>query len=149
MQFAHTLEKRKVLNVLSLDVVRQRIVVGSFPFLRLLVGFGGKWNMLGHDGFHLRGHFLDLRMSQGLNAEVVILLKLIVHDIVAAVNLRDYVTVHNLIARQLQEVKSAYRVVALSFWRLQPLSDKFSEFIIQRGVKIILAAGVKVYCLFL
>jgi len=43
-------------------------------------------------------------MSEGLNAEVEILLKLILHKVVAAVNLRDYVSVHGLIARQLQKV---------------------------------------------
>ncbi len=41
------------------------------------------------NGLHLCGHFFDLRMGQGLNAEVVIFLKLVLHEVVAAVNLCD------------------------------------------------------------
>ena len=130
MQLAHTLEKRKVLNVLRLDFVGQCVVVGALALLWLLVCFGGERNVFGHDSFHLRGHFFDLRMGQGLNAEVVIFLKLIVQHIVAAVNLRDYVSVHNLIARQLQKVKSADGIVALVFGRFKPLAYLFSKFVV-------------------
>lgn len=122
-------------------------MVGTSALCRILIGVSRQRNMFGHDGFHLRRHFLDLRVSESLNAEVVILLKLIVHDIVAAVNLRDYVTVHNLIARQLQEVKSADVVVALGFGLFEPLLYLFSKFVVHRWVKIIMAQGVKVYCL--
>ena len=82
------------------------------------------------DGRHLRSHFLDLRVCQGLNAEVVILLKLIFHEVVAPVNLCDYVLIHNLIARQLQKVKSADGIVALAFERFKPLLYLFSKFVV-------------------
>ena len=49
----------------------------------LLPLFGG----CGFFGYY--GHFFDLRMGQGLNAEVVIFLKLVLHEVVAAVNLCD------------------------------------------------------------
>lgn len=145
MQLAHTLEKRKVLNVLRLDFVRQRIVVGTFALLGMLVGGGGERNVFGHDSFHLRGHFLDLRMGQGLYAEVVILLKLIVHHIVAAVNLRDYVSIHNLIAGQLQKVKSADGVVALAFGRFKPLAYLFSKFVVHKSENCWVSTKVPTY----
>ena len=89
MQLAHTLEKRKVLNVLRLDLIGERVVVfalaeATFIFRRGRGIIGQK--MLVGNGLHLCGHFFDLRMGKGLYAEVVILLKLIVHHIVAAGN---------------------------------------------------------------
>ena len=46
---------------------------------------------------HLSNYFLDLRMGQGLIAEVALLLKLILHKVVMMVNLNDFF-IHNLIA---------------------------------------------------
>lgn len=78
--------------------------------------------MLVGDGRHLRGHFLDLCVGHGLNAEAVILLKQILHEVVASVNLSDYVLIHNhLIARKFQKVKSADSIVALVFLLFKPL----------------------------
>lgn len=64
---------------------------------------------------------LDLRMDHGLNTEVVMLLKLIFHDVVTAVNLCDYILIHNLITRQLQKVKSADCIVVIVFAGFKPL----------------------------
>ncbi|CDE58383.1 unknown [Prevotella sp. CAG:873] len=80
------------------------------------------------------GHFLDLRMGQGLNAEVVIFLKLVLHEVVAAVNLRDNVLIHYLIARQLQKVNSADCIVALVFGRFKTLSYLFGKFVVHKSV---------------
>lgn len=49
------------------------------------------------DRRHLSNYFLDLRMGQGLIAEVALLLKLILHKVVMMVNLNDFF-IHNLIA---------------------------------------------------
>ena len=132
------MEKRQVLNVLRLDLVGQSIVVFALAKTTFIFRHGrsivGQMMLVG-DGRHLRGHFLDLRVGQGLNAEVVIFLKLVLHDIVAAVNLRDYVFIHNLIARQLQKVKSADGIVALAFGRFKPLLYLFSEFVVHKKSK--------------
>lgn len=90
--------------------------------------------MFSHDCFHLRGHFLDLGVRESLNAEIVIFLKLILHHIVAAVNLRDYVAVQNLIARQLQKVESADGIVALGFGRFKPFLYLFGKFVVHNGI---------------
>ena len=130
MQFAHTLKERKVLNVLRFDFIRQTVVVGTFALLWLLVGGGGERNMLRYDFHHLFLHLLHLFVSQGLKSEVEILLQLVLHEVVAVVNLRDYVSIYNQIARQLQKVKSADGIVALRFRRFKPLLYLFSEFVV-------------------
>ena len=94
--------------------------------------------MLGNNGLDLCRHFFDLCVCQGFNSEVVILLELVVHDIVAAVNLRDYVSIHNLIARQLQKVKSADGIVALVFGRFKPLLYLFSKFVVHKKRKFVI-----------
>ena len=129
MQLAHPLEDREIFNVFRLDVVGQCVVVGTFAFW-LLVCFGCERYVLGHDSLDLLLHFLDLRTGEVGDAEVVILLKLVVHEVVAAVNLRDYVVVHNLIARQLQKVECADGIVALRFRRFEPLLDLFGKFVV-------------------
>ena len=98
MQFAHTLKERKVLNVLRLDLIRQTVVVDTFPF-RLRVGFRSKRNVFGNNGFDLSRHFLYLRMGQGLDAEVVILLKLILDNVMSFIKSGNNILVKNLIAR--------------------------------------------------
>ena len=50
------------------------------------------------------------------------------------VNLRDYVSIHNLIARKFQKVKCAYGVVALRFRRFKPLLYLFSEIVVHNAL---------------
>ena len=92
MQLAHTLKERKVLNVFRFYFVRERIVVFALAEATFIFRHGrsiiGQMMLVGN-GLHLCGHFFDLRMGQGLNAEVVIFLKLVLHEVVAAVNLCD------------------------------------------------------------
>lgn len=61
---------------------------------------------------------------------------LILHEVVAAVNLCDYVFIHNLIARQLQKVKSADGIVALAFRRFKPLLYMLSKFVAHKKVSL-------------
>ena len=135
MHFAHTLEKRKVLNVLRLDFIGQVFVVGTFALGRSLVRFGGERNMLGHNLFYLCRHFLDLDMGESLNAEIVVFLKLILHHIVAAVKLSNDVAIHDLIAGEFQQIECAYRVVALRFGRVKPLLYEFGKFVVHLTIK--------------
>ena len=73
-------------------------MVGTFTLSRGLVRLCGERNVFGHDSFDLRCHFLDLRMGQGLNAEVVIFLKLILDNVTATVEGGNNILVKNLIA---------------------------------------------------
>ena len=84
------------------------------------------------NGCYLRGHFLDLRVGQGLNSEVVILMKLIFDKFGFTQRIGNKITVHNLIARQLQKVKSADSIVALVFRLFKPLLYLFSEFVVHK-----------------
>ncbi len=124
MQLAHTLKKRKVLNVFRLDLVRQSVVVFALAEATFIFRQGrsivGQMMLVG-DGRHLRGHFLDLRVGKGLNAEVIILLKLIFYKFGFAQRIGNKITIHNLIVRQLQKGKSADSIVALVFRLFKPL----------------------------
>ena len=142
MQLAHTLEKRKVLYALRFYLVRQSVVVFALAEATLIFRHGRNivgQMMLVDYGRHLCGHFLDLRVCQGLNTEVVILLKLILHEVVAAVNLSDYVLIYNLIARQFQKGKSAESIVALVFRLCKPLLYLFSEFVVRKSVSCLVS----------
>lgn len=101
MQLAHTLENRKVLNVFRLDFIRKRIVVFALAEATFIFRHGrgiiGQVMLVGN-GLHLCGHFFDLRMGQGLNAEVVILLNLINDKVCLGRRIGNKITVHNLIA---------------------------------------------------
>ena len=122
MQFTHTLQNGKILNVLCLDFIRQRIVVDTLAGL-MLIGISRKRNVFGNDHIDFLLHLLDLSVSKGLNTEVVIFLDLIIHkitckvrailclhkhrrtaagimQIVAAVELSNDVAIHNLIAAE-------------------------------------------------
>lgn len=85
---------------LRFDLVGQSIVVFALaeaPFIfRHARSIVGKMLLVG-DRRHLSNYFLDLRMGQGLIAEVALLLKLILHKVVMMVNLNDFF-IHNLIA---------------------------------------------------
>mgnify|MGYP007056094675 FL=1 len=73
IQLAHTLEERKVLNILPLDLVRQIVVVFTLAEATFIFrdgrGIVGQMMLVG-DGRNLCGLFLDLRVCHGLNAEV-------------------------------------------------------------------------------
>ena len=145
MQFAHTLEKRKVLNVLRLDFVGQRVVVFALAEATFIFRLGrsiiGQMMLVGN-GLHLCGHFFDLRMGQGLNAEVVIFLKLVLDNVMATVESGNNILVKNLIARQLQKIKCADCIVALVFMCFKPLSYLFGKFVVHlRGSILIWREG--------
>ena len=91
------------------------------------------------NGRHLRGHCLDMCVGHGLNAEVVILLKMILHEVVASVNLSDYVLIHNLIARQFQEVKRTDGVVTHGLGLFKPLLYLFSKFVVHKSVSCLVS----------
>lgn len=82
-----------------------------FALLGILVGDFRERNVLCHDLLDLLFHLLHLCMSEGLNAEVVILLKLVLDNIVAFIEGGDNILVENLVAGQLQKVKSACLVL--------------------------------------
>ena len=103
MQLAHTLQNGKILNVLCLDFIGQRVVVDTLAGL-MLIGISRKRNVFGNDHIDFLLHLLDLSVSKGLNTEVVIFLDLIIHKIVAAVELSNDVAIHNLIAAEFQQI---------------------------------------------
>ena len=78
--------------------VEHAIVVGTFSFMWLVVRASGEGDMHSNNGFDLCQHFFDLCVCEDLNAEVIFL-KFMVHNLVAvAVNMRDNILIHNLIA---------------------------------------------------
>ena len=85
MQLAHTLEERKVLNVLRLDLVGQSIVVFALAKTTFIFRHGrsivGQMMLVG-DGLDLCGHFFDLLVSESLNTEIVVFLNLILDELV-------------------------------------------------------------------
>ena len=120
MQFTHTLKNGKILNVLCLDFIGQRVVVNTLAGL-MLIGISRKRNVFGNDHIDFLLHLLDLCVSKGLNTEVVIFLDLIIHKIVAAVELSNDVAIHNLIAAEFQQIESTNGVITLVARCFKPL----------------------------
>ena len=111
---------------ICLDFIRQRVVVDTLAGL-MLIGISRKRNVFGNDHIDFLLHLLDLSVSKGLNTEVVIFLDLIIHkitckvrailclhkhrrtaagimQIVAAVELRNNVAIHDLIDAEFQQI---------------------------------------------
>ena len=131
MQLTHTLENGKILNVLCLDFIGQRVVVITLAGL-MLIGISRKRDVFGYDHIDLLLHLLDLRVSEGLNTEVVVFLDLIIHKVVAAVKLSNDVAIHNLIAAELQQIESTNGVISLVARRFKPLLYEFSKFVVHK-----------------
>ena len=70
MQLTHTLQNGKILNVLCLDFIGQRVVVDTLAGL-MLIGISRKRNVFGNDHIDFLLHLLDLSVSKGFDDNFV------------------------------------------------------------------------------
>src|SRR5574344_39293 len=142
MQLAHTLQNVKILKVLCLDFLGQSVGGGTLAGL-MLIGISRKRYVFGNDHIDFLLHLLDLSVSKGLNTEVVIFLDLIIHKLVAAVELSNNVAIHDLIAAEFQQIESTNGVITLVARSFKPLLYEFSKFVIHHSLLLIPAKNTQ------
>ena len=124
MELTHTVSDIKVLDIESLDILRQRVVIRTLACLEVcsLVMFL-KFCSTCHDSIHLFLHDVHLVVGFDLTASFEEGTELAFDELSLSLRIDAEITIHYSVIGELEKEDSTLVPVTLSKWRVEPLLE--------------------------